>query len=215
MRDLTLINYSIEASRARPMIPGSLELDRPDGIDNDRALVSLVVFRVVSVRLGGLPLPSPRYRQLNCRAYVKSAKGPAVYFFALRPGSRMATAAARMLGVPARTSRLTMTSSTRPGMNRCISFASADVEARVEVGKTPSAGSEFFTERPVGYVSRGARGLSAIVATHELLKATEARVEEIRSPFLIQQGLVEPGEVSTPLSACHVAKAVMSSHVGD
>jgi hypothetical protein len=106
-----------------------------------------------------------------------------------------------------------MTRARRPGVNDTISIASAEVEARVEVTRTPSAGSEFFTERPVGYASSGAGGLTAIVANHEILEATEARVEEIQAPFMVQQGLVEPGAVPTPISAYHVAEAVMSSHI--
>jgi hypothetical protein len=121
-----------------------------------------------------------------------------------------------MMGIPARTSRLTAVRSSREaGTSDGIRIESDDVKARLEVGTTPAIGSEFFTERPLGYATRGEGDLAAIVATHEILKATEARAEEVRAPLLIQQGLAEPGEVLAPVSVFYVAEAVMSSGVGE
>ena len=77
-RDLVMITWSVDPSLVRPLLPAGTTLD----LWNGRALLSIVAFRFLDLRVGGIPVPLHQdFEQVNFRFYVKRDLGPEV-----RPG---------------------------------------------------------------------------------------------------------------------------------
>lgn len=71
-RHLLIANYAVEPAQLAPLVPAGTELDRFQG----RSLVSVVGFRFLDTRLGGIPIPWHRdFEEVNLRFYVRR-RGP-------------------------------------------------------------------------------------------------------------------------------------------
>jgi uncharacterized protein YqjF (DUF2071 family) len=67
-RDLAMINFAVDPTVLRPLLPPGTELDRWQGV----TLVSLVGFRFGDTRVLGLPVPGHRdFDEVNLRFYVR------------------------------------------------------------------------------------------------------------------------------------------------
>ncbi len=69
-RDLAMLSFEIEPEVLRPLVPRGCELDLWQG----RALVSVVAFCFLDVRVRGVPVPfHRRFEEVNLRFYVRRA----------------------------------------------------------------------------------------------------------------------------------------------
>ncbi|MFD0680054.1 MULTISPECIES: YqjF family protein [unclassified Paenibacillus] len=91
--DLLFAHWPVHYDHLRELVPPGLKLDTFDG----DAWISIVPFRMNSIRLRGLP-PIPytsAFAELNVRTYVTVGDKPGVYFFSLDAANRLAVMAAR------------------------------------------------------------------------------------------------------------------------
>jgi len=203
-------NYIVDASRVRPLVPQSLELDHGVDADCRHCPVSVVSFHVASLRVNRRKVPVA-YHEINYRTYVKSADGPGVYFFAIRLGSRVTALAAKVIGAPIRFDPIKLNFTQNEG-EPAVEIESHGFTAQARVTGEPVADCEFIVERPVGYLfSR--RAALRISASHERLAAMKAEVRRIRCPLLLDLGLVRESEVSKPESAFYLAGAALIASV--
>jgi len=98
-RDVAFLHYRADAAVVAAALPAGVELDRFAG----EAWLSVVPFRLVDVRLRGLP-PFPGFRdvpELNLRTYVRVGGRPGIWFFNLdASNAAVAFAARRMTALP-------------------------------------------------------------------------------------------------------------------
>lgn len=72
-RDLVMLNYEVAPEALLGRVPAGTELDRFDG----KTLVSVVGFRFLKTRVGGVPIPFHQdFDELNLRFYVRSQRAP-------------------------------------------------------------------------------------------------------------------------------------------
>jgi hypothetical protein len=91
--DLLFAHWPVEQRLLRPHVPRELQIEEHDGT----AWVGVTPFVVTGLRLRGLP-PVPllsRFRELNCRTYVRRDDRPGIWFFSLDASSRLAVQGAR------------------------------------------------------------------------------------------------------------------------
>lgn len=94
-RRLLFAHWPVPVDRVRPLVPSPLTVEEFDG----RAWLGLTPFRVVGLRLHGLP-PIPGtadFLEMNLRTYVRFRGRPGVFFFSLDAASRAAVLGARLL----------------------------------------------------------------------------------------------------------------------
>ncbi|MEW6209983.1 MAG: DUF2071 domain-containing protein [Acidobacteriota bacterium] len=217
MRDMLFINYAVPPSRLRPLVPEQFELDLQ--IDNQSAFISAVAFRNEDIKAGVLPLPE--YDQINYRAYILHGEERAVYFFDMNVNSRVIATGTNFLGLPvgyeeieivaradeemAGELRLSVTSAGPHGL-------AAEVAVR-ERGSSQLAdlSTEFFTERPAGYVKAPAGGLLKVMVEHERIAARLATVESARALFFESLGLIDEEESRNPHSILYVSEALFNT----
>lgn len=91
--DLLFAHWPLEPAKLVDLLPKELELDTRDG----QAWVGVVPFRMVGVRLRGMPaLPRlSAFPELNVRTYVRHEGRPGVWFFSLDAASTLAVRVAR------------------------------------------------------------------------------------------------------------------------
>lgn len=94
-RDVAFLHYRADAAVVAAALPPEVELDRHAG----GAWLSIVPFRLVDVRLRGLP-PFPGFRnvaELNLRTYVRVGGRPGVWFFNLDAANALVALSARTM----------------------------------------------------------------------------------------------------------------------
>jgi uncharacterized protein YqjF (DUF2071 family) len=104
--DLLLAHWPLGAEGLRTMIPKSLELDTYDGV----AWLSVVPFRMLNVRLRGLPRACGlAFPELNVRTYVRHGNRSGVFFFSLDATSlAVVILGRRLFGLPYFRARISM-----------------------------------------------------------------------------------------------------------
>lgn len=230
LKNLLFINYSVAPDRLRALVPDELELDTStDGAGREVAFVSAVTFHVAELRSSLLPIVRPSFDQVNYRTYVNAGEGPAVYFFHMNVNSRMISAAASMMGLPASHEEIeiiTEPASPTPDSEirvvRCTikSEGRAGLEADIEVGgrqatigpQDEALTPDFITERPIGYVKSAADGIMKITVEHPRLDAITAHINSARAPELVSLGILNLDESSRPHSALYVKEAVFRTY---
>lgn len=101
-RYLVMLNYEIDPSIVKPLVPRGTELDLWQG----RALVSIVGFRFLSTRLCGVCIPYHRnFDEVNLRFYVRRRYGNewrrgVVFIREIVPQSTIATVARALYNEP-------------------------------------------------------------------------------------------------------------------
>jgi uncharacterized protein len=157
-RDLLFAHWPVEQRLLRPHVPRELELEEHGGT----AWIGITPFRVEGLRMRGLP-PVPmlsRFRELNCRTYVRSGDRPGIWFFSLDASSRLAVHGAR------RTYRLPYHHARIDLNGRFVARRTGDhpvtFEAKYQpVGKRftaePGTLEHFLTERYCLYADEGRR----------------------------------------------------------
>ena len=230
LKNLLFINYSVPPDRLRGLVPDELELDMStDSAGRKVAFVSAVPFHIAELRSSLLPIMRPSFDQVNYRTYVNAGEGPAVYFFNMNVNSRMISAAAIMMGMPASYEEIEIIAepaSTTPESKvravRCAikSEGQAGLEADIEIGgRQPSIGPQdeaippdFITERPIGYVKSAADGIMKITVQHPPLDAVTAHVNSVRTPEFVSLGLLNQDQSSRPHSVLYVKEAVFRTY---
>ena len=230
LKNLLFINYSVTPDRLRALVPDELELDTStDAAGREVAFVSAVPFHVAELRSSLLPIMRPSFDQVNYRTYVNAGEGPAVYFFHMNVNSRMISAAAIMMGMPASheeieiiTEPASLTPDSEIRVVRCTvkSEGRAGLEADIEVGgrqatigpQDKAIPPDFITERPIGYVKSAADGIMKITVEHPRLDAITAHVNSARAPEFVSLGILNMDESSRPHSVLYVKEAVFRTY---
>lgn len=213
------INYAVPPERLRPIVPEQFELDLVIINDSSSAFISAVAFKNEDIKAGRLPLPE--YDQINYRAYILHGEERAVYFFDMNVNSRVIATGTNVLGLPvdyeeieiatradeekAGELRLSVTSSGPQGL-------AAEVLVSETISKPPiDLSTEFFTERPVGYVKAPAGGLLKVVVEHERIAARSATAESARALFFEALGLLSEQESRNPHSILYVKDTLFNT----
>jgi uncharacterized protein YqjF (DUF2071 family) len=230
LKNLLFINYSVAPDRLRALVPDELELDTStDAAGREVAFVSAVTFHVAELRSSLLPIMRPSFDQVNYRTYVNAGEGPAAYFFHMNVNSRMISAAAIMMGLPASHEEIeivTEPASPTPDSEirvvRCTtkSEGRAGLEADIEVGgrqatigpQDEAIPPDFITERPIGYVKSAADGIMKITVEHQRLDAITAHANSVRAPEFVSLGILNLDESSRPHSVLYVKEAVFRTY---
>ncbi|MEP7010200.1 MAG: DUF2071 domain-containing protein [Acidobacteriota bacterium] len=160
---LVLLNYEVDPSLLRPLVPAGTELDHWD----NRCLMSLVGFRFLDTRLLGIPIPGHRdFDEVNLRFYVRRRgddgiwRRAVVFVRELVPRWAIATLARWVYNEPYLAVPMTHDIRVTPDAGgsatygwryRLASFAlSAEVEGPARP-LVPSSEAEFITEHYWGY----------------------------------------------------------------
>lgn len=194
-KGLLFAHWPIAVEALRPHVPETLEVEQYGG----SAWLGITPFRVVSLRLHGLP-PVPGlsdFLELNCRTYVRRSDRPGIWFFSLDASSRLAVEAARRTyRLPYRHARIDLEAATFTARREGeAAFFSASYDARGQA-KSARAGSleHFLVERYCLYAADG-----------------ELRADIHHPPWQLQQAEVELDQRSispVPLDGeplCHYA----------
>jgi uncharacterized protein YqjF (DUF2071 family) len=215
MQNMLFINYAVQPTRLRSLVPAGLELDTVGGV----ALVSVVCFTNSRLKVGLLPISLPSYNQINCRTYVNAGEGPAVYFLSMAVGSRLIRAGAIMLGLPLRRAYIEITTVSTGGHVQLLRYVSkspkthwlqAEIVVSTREDTWPQAykiAPEFITERQLGYVSAGGGSILKIIAKHDLLNVRPVLVERIEAPLLASLGVIASDEPAHLDSVFYVQEA--------
>ena len=218
LRNLLFINYAVAPERVRQLVPSQFDLEtRQDQLGNARAFVSAVPFEVAEIRSSSLPMPGLRFNQINYRAYLVSPEGAAVYFLALRVGSRMVASSASILNLPVNYEAIGLsvgdeTADLHYGVESegLSAYLSLDVAGQsFEAQSDPAVTSEFISERPVGFIRSTGGDTYMITVEHPRLDAVRAQVERVRAPMLESLGILDPGEA--PHSVLYVKEALFDA----
>jgi uncharacterized protein YqjF (DUF2071 family) len=213
MRDMLFINYAVPPSKLRSAVPEQFELD----LQNQSAFISAVAFRNEDIKAGMLPLPE--YDQINYRAYILHGEERAVYFFDMNVNSRVIATGTNFLGLPVGYEEIEIITRAEETGELQLSVTSAGPQGlAVEVAVSESDASqlddlstEFFTERPAGYVKAPAGGLLKVMVEHEKIAARRATVERARALFFESLGLIDEEESRNPHSILYVTESFFNT----
>ncbi len=216
---MLFINYAVLPERLRQLVPQEFELDlRSEG---EAAFVSAVAFRNENIKAGVLPLPD--YDQINYRAYITGGEGAAVYFFDMNINSRVVATGTNFLGLPVGYEEIEILaeaekeSGSKEDIRLSVSSSGAQglsVEAIVRmsgVDSSPDPPTEFFTERPVGYVKAPAGGILRVTVEHEKIAAVCAQTVSARAPFFESLGILNEEESQRPHSVLYARESLFNT----
>jgi uncharacterized protein len=186
--DLLFAHWPVEERLLRTHVPRSLELEQYDGT----AWLGITPFVVAGLRARGLP-PVPmlsRFREVNCRTYVRSGDRPGIWFFSLDASSRLAVhGARRTYRLPYHHARIEMNGSF---VSRRVDDPGIGIAARYEpvdevFTAIPQTLEHFLTER---YCLYAGDGLFRADIHHPPwpLQRAEAEVDPGRLPPLALDG---------------------------
>ncbi len=214
---MLFINYAVPPRRLRPLVPEQFELDLQTINNISFAFISAVAFKNEDIKAGVLPLPE--YDQINYRAYILHGEERAVYFFDMNVDSRVIATGTTFLGLPvgyeeieicadeekAGETRVSVTSSGPQGL------AAEVVSSECSPSQPAVPSTEFFTERPVGYVKAPAGGLLKVVVEHEKIAARSAHAERARALFFESFNLLSEEESRNPHSTLYVKETLFDT----
>jgi uncharacterized protein YqjF (DUF2071 family) len=209
----------VAPEKLRPLVPEQFELDLQtlDGVSS--AFISAVAFKNEDIKAGMLPLPE--YDQINYRAYILHGEERAVYFFDMNVNSRVIATGTNFLGLPvgyeeieiairdeegkAGELHISVTSSGPQGL------AAEIIVSESRVNQASDVSTEFFTERPAGYVKAPAGGLLKVMVEHERIIAVRATAEGARALFFESLGLLSEEQSRNPHSTLYVKEILFTS----
>lgn len=189
-RHLALLNFSIEPSILKPLVPTGTELDYFQG----KTYVSVVGFRFLNTRVHGIPFPLHRnFEEVNLRFYVRRRCGEewrrgVVFIRELVPRRIIAFMARTFYGEPylalpmrhrIETSNLQMTVEyawKRRGSWESLKVVGAGEPQNIESGSE----EEFITEHYWGYTARSS-GCSEYQVEHPRWRVWHGIQSELRA----------------------------------
>lgn len=239
IRDLLFINYAVSLESIRPIVPEEFDVETIVDLNGKQiAFVSVVPFKVVDLHSTMLPLPHLSFEQINYRTYIKAGGAPAVYFFDMRVSSRMVSTMAAFLGLPINYEEIQIAVGHGPGpiieepgtdtapvntegmtyVVRSTGTQGLTAEAVID-GRHESVGPqdkavppEFFTERPLGFVSAAAGSIFKIEVEHPPMLAKLARKELARASLLESLGILNMDQSMEPHSILYVPETVFNTN---
>jgi uncharacterized protein len=194
--DLLFAHWPVEYTALRPHVPDRLEIET----FADQAWLGITPFRLVGLRLRGLP-PLPvlsSFLELNVRTYVSADGKPGIWFFSLNASSRLAVGAARRsYALPYFQAQMAMEANGDVAVDMRRDLDGARFSGRYRaVGpvEPPQPGTleHFLTERYCLYSTRGAELLRAEI--HHRPWPLQAAEAELEHELLVPEGVELPAE---------------------
>lgn len=196
--DILFIHKAVHRETLSPYVPYPFELD----LYNDRAWVSIVIFRAKGSRLRFMPKPLsfPPFYQMNIRTYVRFGKERGVYFFTIHASNQIMKMGGSIAGLPFKKIPINMRNKggqifltakhlfDHPESKFCISYEPEKRNVSTRNDSLP----HFLVERYAIWMIRGNTIIKApIFHTHWKLKKANISIHEWEYfPFPVTDDLI-------------------------
>lgn len=223
----TQLNWAVPPERLAAVLPPGLVPIVMAAGRHRVAWLSVVLGRVVTRAVGGLPVPPLAFHQLTYRTYVEGPRGPRLWIFRTVIGPRPAAVVARLApGFPAEPRAFQFIPRIAGGrllaVEAEVGKAGAELDLAVEAlddapwtpgFETPAAAVALLGDRPEALypLEDGRYGL--MVANHPPLQPEAGRLVRGRLGWLVQQELLLRSEVAYPASVFLQAEAAFPTHM--